>query len=136
MFYVYFRYLQRFTFLITEGAESSDTLTYLDTVVNSGGNVWTLFRRITDCLSWWCNKRILKAHKYNWQVWTVYFIQNPEGHIPKWNNKHINTWWLIHTKHTQGNKIKYLKSNYLVQYKSDYHHTYKLQFVILIIFLH
>ena len=48
-------------------------------------------------------------------VWTVYFIQKPESHRPKWKHKHINTWWLIHTKHTQGNKIKYLKGNYLVQ---------------------
>jgi len=37
--------------------------------------------------------------------WTVYFIQNPEGHRPKWKHKHINTWWLIHTTHTQGNKL-------------------------------
>ena len=36
---------------------------------------------------------------------TVYFIPNPEGHRPKWKHKHINTWWLIHTKHKQGNKI-------------------------------
>jgi len=44
-----------------------------------------------------------------------YFIQNPEGHRTKWKHKHINAWWLIHTKHTQGNKMKYLKGNYLVQ---------------------
>jgi len=23
--------------------------------------------------------------------WTVYCIQNPEGHRPKWKHKHINT---------------------------------------------
>ena len=28
-----------------------------------------------------------------WTVWTVYFIQNPEGHRPKWKHRHINTWW-------------------------------------------
>ena len=26
-----------------------------------------------------------------WTVWTVYFIQIPEGHRPKWKHKHINT---------------------------------------------
>ena len=34
------------------------------------------------------------------------FIQNPEGHRPKWKHKHINTWWLMHTKHIKGNKIE------------------------------
>ena len=31
------------------------------------------------------------------QFQTVYFIQNPEGHRPKWKHKHINT-CKIHTK--------------------------------------
>ena len=35
-----------------------------------------------------------------------FVIQNPEGHRPKWKHKHINTWWLMHTKHTKGNKIE------------------------------
>ena len=42
----------------------------------------------------------------SWTVWTVYYIQNPEGQIPKCKHKHINTWWLLHTKHTKGNKIE------------------------------
>ena len=35
-------------------------------------------------------------------LWTV--IQNPEAHRPKWKHKHINTWCLMHTQHTKGNK--------------------------------
>ena len=49
---------------------------------------------------------LLKGYsKYTEQFEQFYFIQNPEGRLPKWEHKHINTWWLIHTKHTQGNKI-------------------------------
>ena len=65
---------------------------------------------------------ILQCCPTSCTVWTVYYIQNPEGHRPKWKHKHINRWWIIHTKHTQGNTIKYLKSNYLVQYNSLCHH--------------
>jgi len=31
---------------------------------------------------------------------------------------------------------KYMKINYLVQYKSDYHHKYIIQFVTIILFWH
>jgi len=39
--------------------------------------------------------------------------------------------------YTREQNRKHLNSNYLFQYRSDYHHTYFiLQFVIIIIFLH
>ena len=37
-------------------------------------------------------------------LWTVYFFQKSRRpYRPKWKHKHINTWWLMHTK---GNKRK------------------------------
>jgi len=41
-----------------------------------------------------------------------------------------------HKTYKRKQNRKYLKSNFLVQLKTDYHHTYKIEFVIIIIFLH